>query len=60
MTRTRTVLQRHAEGPTVLYLTRPRESRRAYELEIPAEVVRDLGDPDVITVTIEQGDLLNV
>lgn len=58
MVKTRTVLNRVEFG---LYAQQGDDidATRAHLLDLDPDVATDLGDPEVVTVTIEPGDKLN-
>lgn len=63
LTKTRTVLEfvgiDEEEGPTFTQLPDEGEEFRSHIVSLDPEVYEDMGRPEVITVTIEPGDLLN-
>lgn len=59
--RTVTVLHRapYMEGPATVYLGADAEDGRATSIRLDRDVWNDMGQPRVVTVTIEPGDQLN-
>lgn len=59
LTKTTTILHRDGDTKTFRQPLEDEPERRGHVLELDPQVDEEMGHPDLITVTIEPGDLLN-